>query len=333
MLKKIMTVFLRDLKVNTRDFMTLYIIVVPIIFAIGINFFTPSVNDTTVNLALIEGENTTQEEYLKNFAKVEVLADEEAVKKRVEGRDSVIGLVPSGESYQLIAEGNEPEGIIDFAKVLEACYELGLDIEDTNAKILDFGRDVPPIKKLLVNIAILFTCILAGMLIAINIVEEKADNTISAIHLSPVSRIGFILGKSMMGVMLAVVGSLSLIFVTGFYDVNIGQMLVAVFACTVLSILIGFIQGIQNDDIMSAAGNLKLLFLPMGAAAAAIELLGDKWQKFFYWIPFYWTYKGNIAVLSKTATWPQILSYSGIVLAISGIVFVLLAPKIRKGLE
>ncbi len=71
----------------------------------------------------------------------------------------------------------------------------------------------------------------------------------------------------------------------------------------------------------------------MAAAIAAIELLGDKWQVFFYWIPFYWSYKGNDAVLAGSATWPQIIGYSLIVLLISAAVYLYLAPKIRKGLE
>lgn len=52
----------------------------------------------------------------------------------------------------------------------------------------------------MVNVALIFTSILGGMIIALNIVEEKTENTISAIHLSPVSRLGFIAGKSLIGV-------------------------------------------------------------------------------------------------------------------------------------
>ncbi len=102
---------------------------------------------------------------------------------------------------------------------------------------------------------------------------------------------------------------------------------------SILSILVGFIQGLTNKDIISAAGSIKLLFLPLIAGVLAIEMLGDKWQKFFYWKPFYWAYKGNDAVLSQTGAWGQILMYSGIILGLCGIVYLFLAPKIRKGLE
>jgi len=71
----------------------------------------------------------------------------------------------------------------------------------------------------------------------------------------------------------------------------------------------------------------------MFASIAAIELLGPKWQKFFYWIPFYWTYKGNDAVLSQSASWEQILSYTGFVLLTCLVIYIILIPRIRKGLQ
>jgi len=101
----------------------------------------------------------------------------------------------------------------------------------------------------------------------------------------------------------------------------------------IISVLVGFIEGINNDDVMNAAGNMKMLFLPMFGAIAAEELLADKWQPLFYWIPFYWTYKGNDLVLSNKGSWIDIIGYSGIVFGISVVVFLVLAPRIRKGLE
>lgn len=333
MIKKIFRIFLRDLKVNTRDFLALYIIIFPILIALGINLLAPSINDTTVNLALIESDNPTQIEYFKDFAKVEVFKDAEEVENRVSKRDDIIGILPDGDDYYVLKQGNESEEVVEFAKLLLTLYETDSKIEDSNAEIIEFGGVVPPLKKLLVNIAIIMTSILAGMLIALNIIEEKVDRTIRAIHLSPVSRTAYILGKSIIGMLLTIYGTVVIVWITGFTGINVGQVLLIAFVSTIISLLVGFIEGLRNDDVINAAGNIKILFLPMGAAIAAIELLGDKWQKFFYWIPFYWAYKGNDAVLTMSATWQQIIGYSLIVLLLSAIVFIYLAPKIRKGLE
>ncbi len=333
MLKKIWAVYIRDLKVNTREFITLYLLLIPIIFAFVINALAPSINDTTVKLAMIEGDNPEQVEYLENFAKVSLYKDIEKVTERVERRDNYVGILPEGDGYYIITQGNEPAGVVDFTKALQALYVLDAKVEDSTAEIISFGMDIPPLKKMLVNISILFTSVLGGMLIAINIVEEKGDNTISAVNVTPISRMGFILGKSMTGLILPIYGSISIILITGFSHVNLLQMMLIVLSASLLSLLIGFVEGLANDDMMTAAGSFKMIFLPVAGAVAVAEAVSDKWQWTVWWIPYYWTYKGNDAVLSESATWPQILLYTGIILALSGAVFLLLVPKVKRGLE
>ena len=323
---------MRDLKVNLRDFLPLYILVIPVIFGFAINALAPSVNDTTVSLAMLESDDPAKVLYLEQFAKIELFSDLGEVEQRLEERDNIVAVLPEGENSKILAQGNEPEGVLVYAKMLNSFHELDLNVEETTAKFESFGRTEPPLKKMLVNISLLMTSVLGGMLISINIVEEKMDNTISAINVSPLSRAGFVFGKSLMGIFLAVYGSIALLWITGYGNVNVGQTILAIGAVTLLSVVIGFIQGVVNDDIMNAAAGIKTLFLPIGAAVAAVEVLSDKWQILFYWIPFYWTYKGNEAILSYTATWPQIIFYTTIVLVLSGIVYVILAPKIRAGL-
>jgi len=334
MIKKIFLIFKRDLKVSIRNFITLYIIVVPIIFAVIINIFSPGINDTTVEIAIIEGENQKQEEFFKQFAQVETLPSLEDLEDRVKKRDNIIAVVPEGnDGYFILTQGNEPDYVVDYVKNLITFDYYDINLEDTQAEIIDYGRDIPPLKKLMVNVALIFTSILGGMIIALNIVEEKTDNTISAIHLSPVSRLGFIAGKSIIGVFIPVVGSILMLIITGFRDINFFHALIMVSTSCIISILIGFIEGINNDDVMTAAGNMKMLFLPLFGSIAGEELLADKWQPLFYWVPFYWTYKGNNLVLSNSGSWIDILKYSGIVVGIGLIVFIVLVPRIRKGLE
>jgi len=333
MLKKIWIIFLRDMRVNTREAMTLYMMVIPLILAIGINLLTPGINDTSVSFALIENENPGQVEYFDDFAHTELFSDQQKVEDRVMARDDVIGILPKDNGYYIVTQGNESEMVIEYAKLLNVLYESDIQLEDARSEIIEFGRTVPPLKKKLVNMLLLMISMLAGMLISMNIVEEKTDDTVSAINVTPASRSAFVLGKSLTGMFVALFSSIAVLLITGFYNVNLGQAALVVFSTTILSLLIGFIQGINSDDAMEAAGSVKLMFLPMAGSIAGYEFVTGNWQIFFYWSPFFWTYKANDLILSKSGTWPQLILYVGIILAICATVYVLLAPGIKKGLE
>ena len=333
MLKRIWVIFTRDLRVNMREFITIYMMIIPLLLAVGINFLSPGINDTSVNMALIKNENPTQAEYFNDFAHVELFSDEQKVEDRVRARDDVLGILPKDNGYYIMTQGNEAESVIEYTKLLNVLYESDVQLEDARSEIIEFGRTVPPLKKMLTNVLLLLISMLAGMLIAINILEEKIDNTVSAINVTPTSRRAFILGKGFTGMFVALFSSIAVILITGFYTVNIGQIVLVVFSSTILSLLIGFIQGLNSDDFMEAAGSVKLLFLPMAGSIAGYEFVKGNWQIFFYWSPFYWAYKANDIILSKSGTWPHLILYISIILVICGAVYAILAPRIVKGLQ
>ena len=334
MFKKMLIVFKRDLGVSYRDAMSLFMIFIPILLAIAVNFFAPGIEDTTVNLAIIEGENPQAVQYYEDFAKVSEYKSYDALERRVLKRDNVLGIVGSGEDAYILTQGNEPQEIVDYAKLLKTYYESGKQIDDSTAEIISFGVKTPPTKMLWANMGILMTCMLAGMYISLNIVEEKMDNTISAINVAPISRTAWIFGKSIMGILIALIGSIAMVLIMGIAgNVNFAQLLIFVFISVLISIMIGFLQGVNSDDVMTAVGSTKMIFFPLAGSVAAYEFISAKWQWTFWWSPFYWVYKGNKSILNGDLTWLQLLLYGGIILFIAALVYAYVAPRIRKGLE
>lgn len=331
--KKIFNVYLRDLKVNVRDALSLMLIIFPLVFAVGINLITPSINDTTVNIAMVENEDTAQAEYYDDFAHVDLFADLQGVEDRIMQRDDVFGIVREGDGFVVLAQGNESDMTVDYVKLLKTLYESGATLEDSKTKIVDFGRTIPPLKQMLVNSLLLLNAVLAGMMISLNIVEEKADKTVAAINVTPISRLAFLIGKSLFAIISVIVLSVVSIFITGFSYINIWQVLLVVLATSALSMIIGFLQGLGSTDVMEAAGSVKLMFLPLAGSVIGYELLALKWHVFLYWSPFYWAYKANDMILSQSGSAKEMLICIGAILLICGIIFALLAPKIRKGLE
>ncbi len=101
----------------------------------------------------------------------------------------------------------------------------------------------------------------------------------------------------------------------------------------ILSVTVGFAQGLASSDLIEAAANVKMIVLPLAGSVAGYELLPARWQWTMYWSPFYWSYKANMTILSKTANWSEVLLCAGMVMALSLCVYFAALPKIRKGLS
>ncbi|MFC1861598.1 ABC transporter permease, partial [Chloroflexota bacterium] len=321
MIKKIFLILKKDLLSSRRDAMALYIMVIPLLLAVGITLFAPGLNDTTVKLAMLNSDDTEHIEYMEQFAKVELFNSVDELERRVEKRDDIVAIAPTGHSYEMILQGNESEIVEEYAVQLNTLYELGATEEETTAQLISFGRTVPPLKTMLIVILISMTVMLAGMLIAMSIVEEKAENTINAVNVTPISQTGFVIGKSLLGGGVAMLGIIGAILITGFYDINWLMIVLVGLTSLILSLVIGLLQGLSSADVIEAAGSVKLLFLPIAGSIAGYEFLADKWQWTMYWSPFYWAYKANTMILSKTADWGTVLLSTAMVIGLSFIVY------------
>jgi hypothetical protein len=62
--------------------------------------------------------------------------------------------------------------------------------------------------------------------------------------------------------------------------------------------MIGFLQGLNSDDVMMAVGSTKLIIISVGAFRGRNEY----WQingSGAFWFPYYWLYKGNTAIIDE----------------------------------
>jgi ABC-type Na+ efflux pump permease subunit len=332
-MKNIFRIFLRDLKTARRDSMALLIIIMPIILAVGIMFFAPGLNDTTVNIVMLKNDAPVHVEYMRNFAKVELVDSRADAIERIGKRDDVVAMIEKANGYELLLQGNEPEIVGTYATSLSALYELGSTVEESTATMYSFGHTVPPVKTSLVNMLILMIIMLSGMLIAISIVGEKSDNTINAINVTPVSQTEFVMGKVLMGGFIALISIVASLLITGYNDINWLMIILVGMSSMLLSFIIGFVQGLASKDVIEAGANVKLIMLPAGASIAVYELLAPQWQWTMYWNPFYWAFKANDMILSKTADWSTVLLCTGMVLLLTFVVYLLAKPKIRAGLS
>ena len=72
------------------------------------------------------------------------------------------------------------------------------------------------------------------MMITMGIVDEKTDNSIKASNVTPLTRISYVIGKSLMGIFTLLVTAFISLLILGFWNVNWLQMLTVLFSASPL---------------------------------------------------------------------------------------------------
>lgn len=326
---KWLKILLKDGKIATRDMLLVYILVIPIIFAVVIRMFSAGIADSAVKIAMLSDEPPDLIAYMDDIAQVELFKSRRDLEARILKRDDVPGLVSNGGDFEIMTEGNEDHDVIDTVKTLAALYEVGSVRTDTTATISSFGKTVPKTRTMLAGVLLQLIVMLSGMVIAVGTVDEKSSGTINAVRVSPVSLPGFICGKCSFGVIAGLFGIFFSLAILGYTHVNPGMLLLIAISIMVLSGAAGLLQGVLSSDDIEAAAGMKLMLLPMAAAILVYQLCGEQWQWTMYWNPFYWAFKASDRILSKEATWPDVISWTSLALAIS----ILFCIAQRKGID
>lgn len=333
MVKKILNVTGMDLKVGLRDAIVLYIIVIPFALAFILRALTASVGGITVNVAVDDTVPTEMVAYLEGYARVEVHDSYDRMINRVGQTDDVFGLSLSGDGYRVYQQGNETRGTVDLLDFVVTSYE-NRDLEiPVVVRVSDVGWTLSPMKQFGGSLLIVFMSVLGGMIILISLVEEKSTNTLAAMNVSPMKRSEYVIAKGLPGFLFPVIHAFGILAILNFGRLDYLMVLVVVVSIAVISVLVGFMIGVTNDNVIGAIASLKMLFVPVLASVFGGIFLGAKWQPLLYWSPFYWAFKSMDAIILQEATWGIIGLNTLIILVITGAVFALLNKRIQQGLN
>ena len=331
-MKRILFIARRDLKSGLRDFLVVYLFLAPVLFALLLRLFAGGVAASPLRVAVFE-DGAAIASALADYAHVEQFATRDALLERVLRLDDVLGVVATSAGHELVAEGNEMPGTDVGVRLV--LYRLGAEEGALPAivAISDIGFTLSPFILQGGLLLLIMTTVFGGMLILLNLIEEKMSNTLSAMNVTPASRLEFILGKGLLGFLTPVVGGSMAVYLLGFRDFNLGMFLVSMVSLAFISLIIGFLVGVTNDEPISGIAAMKGVFVPVLASVLGAMLLAERWQFVLYWSPFYWGYLNMNAILLGDAPWGEVLRNSTIILVITGIVFAALRPRIARGLR
>ena len=333
MLRRILAVTMRDIRSGMRDAMIPYILIAPLLVTVLLKIFIPSVGSTVINVALPKTAEPAFAEYVERYGEVELLEDRDAIVKRVNATDDLFGIVPKADGYELIAAGNELTGTIEMVQAVLSSWQ-NPDLEPPiELKISDMGWQLSPLARYGTNFLVVFMSVFGGMIVMLNLVEEKQYNTMAAINVSALRRWEYVLGKALPGIVLPILHAFAVLLIMGFTEINYLQVAVVALAIALISMILGFVVGVYQSEPIGAVASMKILFLPIMASVFGAIFLPEKWQPVLYWSPFYWAYRSVDDIVLQQAAWSDIWLHNLIILAITALVFGLMYKRIKRGMR
>ncbi len=332
-MKKILAIMRRDTKSGMRDYMILYIIAVPFLIAAVLNMLTSSVSQSVLNLGVDDTLTAEDLTYIREYAAVEVFENEEELISRVENLDDIYGVVKKDGQFEVIRQGNEKVEMHEMVTLLLDSMnneDIEVPIELT---VSDVGWKLSPIKQFGGSLLAVFISVFGGMIILINLVEEKQENTLAAMNVAPVERVQYIVGKAALGFFVPLIHVMGILLILNYGDINYLMAAVITLSIALTSVIIGFSIGVNSDNVLAAISGMKMVFLPILGSIFGAIYLREGLQFLLYWSPFYWAFVALDDVILKQATWGSVLFSTMMIVIISIVVMLLLRKKIRRGLK
>ncbi|MBO1264221.1 ABC transporter permease [Proteiniclasticum sp. SCR006] len=333
MLKKILAIMGRDTKSGMRDYMILYILVVPFLIAVILNMLTSSVSQSILRFAV--DDTVTEEEisYFTQYAKVEEFESEEVLLERVEALDDVYGITKDANGFQVVTQGNEKVDMQEMAVLLlDSLSNEDIEVPVT-LTVSDVGWKLSPIKQYGGSLLAVFISIFGGMIILINLVEEKQENTLAAMNVAPVNRIQYVLGKAALGFLIPLVHVIGILLILDYGSINYFMAALVTVSIALTSVIIGFTIGVNSDNVLAAISGMKMVFLPVLGSIFGAIYLREGLHFLLYWSPFYWAFMAMDSIILKEAAWGSILFSTLMILLISSVVMLAMRKKINRGLK
>lgn len=302
-MKRILALIRRDLLSTTKDQMLIYAAFAPLILALGMRFFLPSVAQATVNVVVTRDVSPQLVEQLEPYFDVEVVSDRAALERRVLAVDDVAGIVPTDDGgYGLILEGNEAHDSVVMPKIV---LQRLLGGDGLQIATVDVAGPQFPFRELIGAFTAVGAFFLAGTVMALHIVEDK-ESRIMQLGVSPMGRLEYVAARSLLVALMSaatISGSLWLLGITHF---DYLQLLLAIAVGGLAAVLVGFIIGAISGNQIAAIANIKfgaLLFLMPPFVTLVIP---ESFWAALYWSPSFWTFVAFKAILLEGVSWPAL---------------------------
>lgn len=295
MLRSIRALLSKDLLVTRRDQIATYTLLGGLLVAALARLFVPFLEDIQVTYAVDPRVSAELVSTLDLHGRVEHFDDRQAVLDRVQQVDDVVGVVgdvDTGEGVEVIVEGDEDPAILEVpGLVIDGAYaaERGIATVDIDERSL--GRTQTPLRSLMLALAIYSAIVISGAAIGLTMVDERENDTLTALRVTPVRFMQYLLSKlGLISMVVVISAPLAVLIALGGSDGSIdwAAIIAAILATMPLAWLLGLLLGLIADTQLKAMSALKVLlvlftslpllgFVDIGGFAWLLDLFAPHW--------------------------------------------------------
>ncbi len=288
-MKAILNLLRQDLATALRDNIVLYMIVSPLLLALLVRLFLPSVEATGLTMALSRQVGDDVTAALENYAVVEIFDTNEEVVVRVEQNDAVPGVILEDEEVVLLFESNEPEAIIEAGKAVLTAVTSPERLIEYEARSIAEGSSL--FEEILILSLIMLALLLGGVASGFNIIDEKDTRAVSALAVTPLGLHRYIIARTLGAFVVASLVTTGTALILSGSAINYLLLATAIAASIlIIAALTLTVGGFANNQV-SAIAVIKVL-MPIYLALPIVSLfVPERWQLIFYPLPNYWQFQ------------------------------------------
>jgi len=325
---KLINIAKRDLRNSLRDNVIVFMLLMPIIMSLLLSMFFPETKSDMVSLVVSKDMDQGFISQAKKYANVDVVDSRRRVEERVEDFDDAVGIAVEKGEYVIITQGNEKQ----ISRLLPAAVleKIINPLEDMKVKTTLIGESILSVKKVASIFLLMVGIMIGGMVIGFNIVEDKSGKTLEALAVTPLTRLEFIAGRSILGIIINLVQTFVILAIVASEGLNVLHILIIIVSSLPITAIFGFYLGGTSNDQISVIANTKIgnLFFMM---VPAVSLLIPPSKHFvLYPFPTFWIYKSFNEILRGISQVESILFYGLYTLLSSMILFLILLSVLRK---
>lgn len=327
-MKRILNLMRQDLALMLHDSIIIYIALGPILMALALRLFTPSVEDVRLTFAVQNSIGTEFIMELERYGNVERSDDRQRVINRVERPDMVPGVVSDGGKIVMLFEGNEDESLVENYQRIFSRIQNGAGAAVYSVKSLSSNNSY--LVEILTVLIIMTTMFLGGVASGFNIVGEKDGKAIRALAVSPLKMREFVAARGLMAFIISMITVFvgSLIISGGSID-YLMLLIILLSSCTVTT-LVSLVVGRMANNQISAISAIKLA-MPVFLTIPMISLfLPQKLLFLTYPFPNYWQFRALRSIFSGGMINDDFLFSSLMTFVIGTIMLILLSGAFKK---